>query len=380
MNLQSFFSHVRKIIASPKRLVILIIVLLVLWMISGLLKCSSVPTENATQLADKPLFKVDVQESTVQKKEIILSLTGRTKPYRTLDISAQTAGAIEKILVQKGSLVDEGTLLATLDPATRLIQLKEAQFFIAKNQHVFHVQKELKRQGFGSKSALSEAQANLSNARVKKESVLKDLEYTKIKAPFKGIVDHNFIEVGSYVDVGDSLFTLLELDPILATASVPEQYIHDVHLGSVATIKLLSKVDVEGIITFKGSNSSDKTHAFQLEISIENPSYDIAAGQTVQIKIPLRSELVHIVPSQILSLRKNGTLAIRHLSKDNKVIETPVQIVFSDGENIWIQGLPDQIRLIKTGQEFVVPDQEVDTHPVQNEGAVKEGPKNESID
>lgn len=360
MSSPSPFSSLQKIFSSPTRVVILIIVLLVVWMISGLFKCSSLPKEGESILPEKPLFHVEIMESDAQEKEITLSLTGQTRANRSLTISAKTPGTIEKFLIDRGSLVEADTLLATLDPATRLIQLKEAQSFITKNEHNFHVQKELKQKGFGSKTALSDAQANLSNAEVKKESILKDLEYTKIKAPFKGIIDHNFVEVGSYVDVGDKLFTLLELDPLLATAAVSENYVNDIHVGNGAKVKFSSGLELEGIVKFKSSNSSDKTHAFQVEISLRNPSYEIPSGQTVQIKIPLRQSLVHIVPSQILSLRTDGTLALRHVSSDNRVIETPIQIVFSDGENVWVQGLPSHVRLIKTGQEFVIPDQVVD--------------------
>ena len=366
MRIQSFLVHIQKIFTSPKRLVILIVALLGLWMISGFFRCTFVPKEDLSKSEEKPLFHVDIKESTAQEKEIVLSLTGLTKANRTLTISAKTPGTVEKILKERGSLVDAEAPIAMLDPATRLIQLKEARSLIAKNKHMFHVQSELKQKGFGSKSAMSEAQANLSNAEVRQESVLKDLEYTQIKAPFKGIIDHNFVEVGSYVEVGDELFTLLELDPILATASVSENYINDISIGGIAKVKLLSGVDHEGIITFKSSRSSDKTHAFQLEISMANPFYEIPAGQTVQIKIPLRKSLVHVVPSQILTLRTDGSLAIRHVSSDNKVIETPIQIVFSDGENIWVQGLPSFVRLINTGQEFVIPDQIVDTHLHEN--------------
>lgn len=346
------FSSFYTFFKSPLRAALGVAILLFIWMLTGAFKDPSAQKDSLSP-KESPLFYVDVQPSYVKKKEIPLSLTGTTQPNRVVTLAAKVPGTIDHIFIKKGNLVQKGTLLALVDSKARLAHLKEAQSFKAQNKLGFHVQRELHKRGFSSKIALKKSAAQFESAQAKEKTMQKELEDTEIRAPFESILDHNFVEVGSYIKEGEHLFTLLDLNPILIKVSVSENINDKIREGGKAIVQFLSGDQREGAIIFKSSQAHDKTHAFLIEISLPNPSYTLKAGQTVDVTFFLEEREIHIIPSHLPTLREDGALVVRHLGENNVVLESPIKITFSEGENIWVEGLPSQARLITKGQEFV---------------------------
>ena len=66
------------------------------------------------------------------------------------------------------------------------------------------------------------------------------------------------------------------------------------------------------------------------------------------------SELkAHKIPPSILTLLDDGTVGVKALDKDSKVIFYPTTTVKDTIDGMWVSGLPDEVSLIVTGQEYV---------------------------
>ncbi|MGR5457029.1 HlyD family efflux transporter periplasmic adaptor subunit, partial [Vibrio alfacsensis] len=82
-------------------------------------------------------------------------------------------------------------------------------------QQEFNASKSLKSKGLQGEVAYSTAAANLTEAKAMVSAAKLALRNTSVKAPFTGIVDHLYIELGGFVSVGDPVATLIDLETLI---------------------------------------------------------------------------------------------------------------------------------------------------------------------
>ena len=63
--------------------------------------------------------------------------------------------------------------------------------------------------------------------------------------------------------------------------------------------------------------------------------------------------LAHKIPPSILTLQDDGTIGVKALNEKNTVIFYPIQKVKDTIDGMWVSGLPNEINLIISGQEYV---------------------------
>lgn len=129
-------------------------------------------------------------------------LTGTLEWARRVELSTPLSGRISKVLVRPGQRVKQGELLVELDPRSWQAQATEARAGVKKAQvDAEEAERELKRtQEMYDRTMLSEherqlgeiaaerARANLSEAKAKLVQAETDLEYSRVMAPFDGVV------------------------------------------------------------------------------------------------------------------------------------------------------------------------------------------------
>ena len=86
---------------------------------------------------------------------------------------------------------------------------------------------------------------------------------------------------------------------------------------------------------------------------MQNPSNSIAAGVSATLSIPVEEvEATFITPSA-LSLGDNGTLGVKVLDDNDRVLFTPIELVSTTLDGAWVTGIPNQSRVVTLGQGFV---------------------------
>lgn len=175
-----------------------------------------------------------------------ISITGKTLASRKLHIRAETDGQIVQILVEKGTLVQSGQPIAKLELRDRAARVQEAQQLLKQREIQYKAAKELALKGFNSRVRLAEAQAQLESAKATLKEMRVDLDKTTIKAPFDGILNEQFVEVGDYVSKGTEVFAFVDLDPIEVEGFLTEGQVAHIHLGDKARAQLLGGEQMEG--------------------------------------------------------------------------------------------------------------------------------------
>ncbi|MEO0618808.1 MAG: efflux RND transporter periplasmic adaptor subunit [Pseudomonadota bacterium] len=349
---------------------LLIALAITAWMFTGQFKADTgavaeaqSPTATAQSKPEsKPekLFRVRVTPSKAEPRTSNLTIRGQTKAKARVQVRAETAGKVEKIAVKKGARVTTGDLLCQIDMGTRRATMAEAEASRVQAQGDFASSQKLSRSGFTAVTKRRADKARLDAAKAAYARAELDMERTKVRAPFDGIVEAQPVKAGDYLRATDICATLVKLDPILLTGAIPERDVARVEVGMNVRGELVTGEEVTGKITFISPSAETNTRTFEFEAEAANPKRKLRAGVTADIIIPLKASDAHRIAASALSLDDNGRIGLRLVSDDQTVRFMPVTILSNDNDAVWVSGLPQTAQVITVGQEYVSVGQRVE--------------------
>jgi cobalt-zinc-cadmium efflux system membrane fusion protein len=170
--------------------------------------------------------------------ELPLSLPAQLYVEHDAAIYARSPGIVESILVDLGTRVTAGQLLARLESADQAIALAQARDRHANAVVQAERQRALKSAGVVTQADSERVELDLREAALALQKAQRDYDLTRIVAPFGGVVTGRTARLGRLVGDGDSLFHLTALAPVLAAVRLPE--------GSAFAVKVGTEADVLG--------------------------------------------------------------------------------------------------------------------------------------
>lgn len=334
---------------------IAISVVISLWLLSGLFSSNDdiASTKNTTSLGSNNLVKVQTQTQDAQDHVNIIRLYGHTAPDRDVEIKAETSGHIAEVLIEKGTYLHKGDVIARIAMDDRTSQLKSAQALLKQRQLEFEASRKLSQKSFRSQTKLAEAEALLQSAKANLETRRLDVSNTQIKAPFDGKLEERAIEVGDYVTSGTLLARIIDLSPIVVNVDISENDISKIRDGQPALALLNDGREINGIVRFVAQTSSTATRTYKIEIEGENPNNSIPSGLTAQVSLKIGTQKAFRLSPAILTLSDAGIVGVKSVDSQDIVRFHPIELLEDTPEGIWVSGLPKQIRIITRGQEYV---------------------------
>lgn len=365
-----------------------------------------VTAEDKTEIpaADSPVMaalaqsmvKVVVQTSEAEEIDSAVLLRGETEAARQVDVRAETTAQVISEPLRRGTFVEAGQMLCTLDAGTRHTvvaqaqadlanamaqvpqaeaRVKEAQARLDEALINDNVATKLSETGYASETRVAATQAAVLSAEAGVESARSGLETTQagiraaeaavaaaekeierlvITAPFAGLLEHDTAELGSLMSAGATCGTIIQLDPIKVVGYVPETQVHRVALGSLAGARLTDGREVRGRVTFLSRSADPQTRTFRVDIDVANADMSIRDGQTADILIASAGSKAHLLPGSALTLDDQGDLGVRVIEEGNVVAFKSVTLMRDTAEGVWVTGLGDKADVIVVGQEYVV--------------------------
>ena len=334
-----------------------------LWLAYGVLAGNSKPQSHDTLealkqqsdkiMADAPPTSVRVRTSIGEEQPKSVTLRGRTQNKRTVKVRAEVAGKVKNLLVERGDRVSEGQALCELESEEHLARLQEAKDRLREVKLLYDGRRRLEQRNLSNEADIAAAQASVASAQRYLTETEMDLARSTIRAPFDGYIELTNAHRGDLLSVNSPCATVLDLDPMIIAAQVPENVIHQLAVGMPATAKLPSGQTIEGDVTFLGRDAESNTRTFSLELTVPNPDYSVRSGLTADIFVFTASLKAHKVNSSLFSLDDSGRFGIRVVDSTNTVRFYSVEIVREEEDGVWVTGLPDSVTLITVGQRFV---------------------------
>ena len=286
----------------------------------------SVLTAPALPAAD--LDTVDV--ATVQTPRVH-KLDGVVEAVQQTTISAQISGQVEAILFDIDDYVEKGEVIIRLkdkQPAARVKQaqaelkeatarLKEAEDEYERIKGVFAKQAVSQKAMDAAEAAKKAAQAKFEAARAGLESAQEQLEYTRVRAPYSGIVTERHIELGEAAQPGKKLISGLSLEHLRVNVDVPQAIVNQVRQASAVWIEANGVlIPVTGKTVFPYAEAA--SHTFRVRLDFSGGDTRLFPGMFVKAMFETGSRQALVVPTRAIVKRSEVT-AVYVRSADGQI-------------------------------------------------------------
>jgi multidrug efflux system membrane fusion protein len=342
------------------RAAVVILVLVVGWVGSGYLTGGAKHATPSAQAKTSDVPRVQVMILAAVKRDATITIRGRTQALHAVDVRAEVPGVVQAIHFEKGDRVKAGDTLCELKINDRGAKVDEARALVSQREKEYSAAASLAKNGYVSETQAKQARAALEAATAQQRSMDIDLENTKVKAPFDGLVDDRYVDAGDYMQVGDKCELVIAPEPFLAVGSVSEREVGEIHIGEPASATLVTGETVQGVIHFVASRADITTRTFRVEVQLPNPDAKLRDGVSADIHIPVRQILAEKISPGILVLDDSGVIGVRAV-EDGIVRFHQVEIVSDGPDGMWVSGLANNTMVITVGQEFVNDGEHVET-------------------
>ncbi len=327
-----------------------------------------------------------------------LSIAGQFSPYQNVELHAKVAGYIKNIYVDIGDRVHTGQVLAVLEIPELVAQVDEAK------AEVHHAEEEIQRAQSevlraqadnvalhsnavrllntdkvqpgliaqqelddatakdrasqalvdAAKSSLAAAKQQLAVAQADQQHYAALSNYSRIVAPYDGVVTWRFSDTGSLVQAGTSntsglpVVTVAQIDLLRLRVPVPESLAAKVRIGDAADVHVQATGEhFTGKVTRFTDALDPSTRTMQVEIDVPNPNYHLQPGMyaDVQLSANSRSNIL-TVPIEAIRRGDNKT-SVLVLDANNRVQSREVQLGVESSDSVEIlAGLTEGERVI----------------------------------
>jgi len=280
-----------------------------------------------------------------------LTLPGQIQPLRETPIYARTQGFLRKRLVDIGSQVKKGQLLATLDAPELDQDIIRAQTDVKLAKANLERVESVSLPGAVSQQDIDNRQAlyEMNQANLRRIEVLKGLQ--EIRAPFNGVITSRNTEQGSLITVGNNLplFTLSQLDTLRVYTDVPQAYYRYIQVGQNVEVRVpeLSGKVFSGKVLRTSEALRSQSRTLLTEVVIPNTNRELVSGLYGQVNFQLnQAEPPVVIPANTLWVTPEGP-QVMVLKEDNTLHIQPVEISRDFGTTLEIgSGLQGEERLV----------------------------------
>jgi RND family efflux transporter MFP subunit len=315
----------------------------------------------------------------------VITIPGEIQPYLAVGIHARVTAFVERIVVDRGSVVKQGDLLATLSAPEMTAQITEAESkaeatdadriqaeaqLAAEETTLERLQKAAETPGaiagneitvaskrVDAAKALVNSRKQANRAAAASVEALKALEaYLKITAPFDGVITKRLVHPGELVGpTSTTLLNLEQLSRLRVVVSVPEDSVGGVSKGATVAFRVPAYPErtFDGVVARISRVLDPKTRTMAVELDVTNKGGLLAPGMYPSVKWPVRVTSASLyVPKTSVVTTTERTFVIR--DKGGVAEWVNVRKGAADDDNIEVFGpLHEGDRVVKRANDEI---------------------------
>ncbi|MBN1639079.1 MAG: efflux RND transporter periplasmic adaptor subunit [Ignavibacteriales bacterium] len=285
-----------------------------------------------------------------------ISVVGTIKPVTQAKLSYQEGGIIYKYLKSQGSWVNKGDTILIIDNDVLRASLDAAKAQYELAQITFEKQEQVYKDNVNSEYQYLQAKYNRDQALANYNLMKARYEKTFIKAPFSGIVDQKFIDIGEMVVPGAPIVSLINSGSLKVQAGIPERYIGKISRGTKVNIFIKDIYDepLQGSISYISATVSPSNRTFNVEINILNSKRILKPEQAVDVLIEVgKYDNIISIPDEVALRTDDGYVVF--VAKDGKTEQRNIEIINRYDKKIAVKsGLEVGEKLIVVGYQNLI--------------------------
>lgn len=231
--------------------------------------------------------------------------SGQVEAVQTAAISTRIMGTITRIYVKTGDKVSRGQVLATISSNDLLARRAQADAMIAgaaadlenarkdydRFSNLFSRQSATASELDNATLRYNAAKSRLEAAQQTRNEVNASISYTRLTAPFAGVVTQKTADEGSMASPGMPLLTIEQNSLLRVSATVAESDIRLIRAGDKALLEIKAGGGkAEGVITQLSPSAASTGGQYVVKISLPAAAQkNVYAGMYVNVSIPVKN-------------------------------------------------------------------------------------------
>jgi len=318
-------------------------------------KKDALAENQSREIAEKPLTNVItmvLEPSLIREK---ISFPGVVKPWISLQVVSEIKGKIVDKRIMEGRRVNKGDILAVVDAGDYQNAYNSA---LASHETALATETRLKaliKNNFATQSQFDDAVARVKTSRAELDSAKLNLSRCTILSPMEGAVDRIYIENGTFLNPGDPVAHILQIDKLKIEVGIPESDVDAVRKLKFfdMTIDALAGKTCTGEFHYLYKTSDSMARLYNLEIKVDNPDGQILPDMFVRVEVVKQQDprgLAVPIYSLVTVDKKTGV----YVEKEGVVHFRAVKTGFLDGWKTQVaEGLEPGENVIVVGHRII---------------------------
>lgn len=238
-----------------------------------------------------------------------VSAVGSLKSQDSVMLRPEITGRIADINFTEGGPVQRGQLLVQLDDAVAQAELEQAEAALGLARSQYNRARQLTEQGFISTQARDESASELKVREASVSMAQAQLDKTRIRAPFDGLIGLRNVSRGDYVNAGQDLVPLESIDPLNVDFRIPEQYLGQVQPGSRIHLRFDALPDVarDGVVGAISPLVETGGRSILLRARVPNDDGALRPGMFARVDLRFADHEALVVPEASIAPSGDGS-------------------------------------------------------------------------
>ena len=317
--------------------------------------------QEAALKTSEPQVNVVTLEVLPQEITDKINLPGTVIPFMEVNVLAEVRGQVTKRHVDQGVIVQKGDLLVTLDARDYQNQLTASKAsYQAALAHKNRIEKLYQKQ-LATRSQYDDAVAQVNSLKAGMDSAKLNVSRGVIQAPMSGVLNRLPVEAGQYVNVGDPIAHVIDIDQVKVAVGIPESDVDAVR--GIETFDVT--VDALGGKIFTGkryrfSKTADEmARLYQLEILLDNADGQLLPDMFTRVEI-VKKRISDALAVPLYTVITKDEDTYLYVVKEGRAHEKRVQLGVQEGWFAQVtEGLAPQDQVIVVGHRSVSEDSAV---------------------
>ena len=267
------------------------------------------------------LALISILEVKPENFDHYVEIQANIKTRQNVMLYPEYSGTLKKIYVEEGQEVKKGKLLAQIDDAGLKNQLEQLQIQTALSKTTYERTQRLWDQNIGAEMQLLKAKAAYESQLKNIAQLKKQLQRTRILAPFSGTIDEIVTNTGANLLPGQTpVMRIVNLKKMYTEASVPERYLSQIKKGTTATVKIpMLDREYQTTVRQTGNFINPNNRSFRVETPLTNSDEMIKPNLSCRLKInDYSNPEALMIPLRIIKENAVGKKYIFKLNPDGK--------------------------------------------------------------
>lgn len=360
MDVQSS-KYYRRTVAGRQKTSGIFALILIIILIFPLTSCQKEKKAEPERLVNVRLWPAEIKNI-----QPYLETTGTLKAFEEVVVSSEVDGIIKNILVDEGSSISLGDLLAEINDTDYRLDwqrseatLKQVRASLANAQAEYKRKETLYQEELITKQLFDDistratlAEAELERIKATLAISRERLARTKIYSPLLGAVKEKKVSAGDYVRNGTPLFQLVKINPLKLSFTIREKDVASLKIGQevVFSVDAFPGKDFKGKVRLLYPNVEERTRTLQAEAIVPNADLLLKPGYFARVQIYTEAPR-DVVMAPITALLYDGPAIRIFVVNANVAQERIIKTGNKYGEYVEVlNGLKEKEQVVVVGQ------------------------------